>query len=173
MSTPQPRLPAFVSRPETQNDVYESDEYYEVGQAPYDEQFIETFFGEFIGLNNVSTPQSRFAPPPPSHVPARPAYDIPSDYSYYSYDSHADHQGFRALPPWSKKPGDATNVDGRFLARKPGMFFFIFEDAYGRWFFGARVTRKLVFAVFVAFLLMVLGLQSVNGALDLFFNVIW
>lgn len=163
MSTTQPRLPSFVSRPASDQDIYETDEYYETDQI-YGDQFIDALFNDFASEVGIPYTANRFVPPPPNVVPARPAYETPDDYSY---------TGFRVLPPFRRNSGNDPKTEDVRRSAKPRTFILIFEDATGRYFIGARVTRKAILIFVVAVMLITLGIESIPGAFDFLINIIW
>ncbi len=167
MSTSQPRIPAFASRSTPEGDVYDTDDYYETGHMSYDEQFLHAFLHEITAQGGTPTSQSRFVAPPPNDVPARPGYGTPGNYSNFS------HSGHDVIPPILKRPGDSFGAGNDHRESRPRTFVVIFEDASGRLFIGARVTLRLVIIFLIAVMLMLLGLKSINGALDLLFNVLF
>jgi hypothetical protein len=173
MSTSQPRIPAFASRSTPEGDVYDTDDYYETGHMSYDEQFLHAFLNEITAQGGTHTAQSHFVAPPPNQVPARPGYDTPGNYSNFNNFSNFSHSEHDVMPPWGKNPGDIPDAGNVHRDSRPRTFVVIFEDATGRLFIGARVTRRLVIIFLIVVMLMLLGLQSINGALDLLFNVLF
>jgi hypothetical protein len=164
MSTSQPRIPSFIAQSGPDYDRNQTDAYWDASDGSYEAPFVDAIFSEFSLQSRFPAANSYFEPPPPNELPARPAYSIPGSYG---------DPGLYVTPPNRGNPADPARVECGLRRVGPRLFFVAFEDATGQVFIGARVTRRLVFIFIVAMMLMLLGLQSINGALDVLLNVIF
>jgi hypothetical protein len=165
MSRTRPSLPIYVVKPDPEDDVYEAEVYDAPIHEPYpyshSEQFAAAFLGDIIhGLKQDRTSNSKYSPPPPSHIPARPGYSIPGSGSGHDNPRHHDYydEGLTAL--WE-----------RFRRWRQSIIVIAGAPSGGVIIFSHLTRRGISVAIFILFLIF-LGIYNFPGIWEILVNLI-